>query len=615
MTPTTDTPDLTEIDTTATDIDLHDRPLNSTESATDGSAPATDDHSDAASGGADVPVEAVAVLRDPTQLVLDSNVRESFRLEDHPELADSIAEHGVLVPIIAYGYPESPSALVRDGQLRTLTAIAVGLERVPVWLTAPDSTVSADEAQIARIFEQITVNDRRVALTDGDRAAGIALALDLGASVTRVGKALQAKRDHIKQAGKVGASATARKAIDDGQLDLEQAAILAGYETVGDTDAVEHLSKHRGSYFNFEARLIANDRADRRAYYAAALPWAEAGFGVLYDYPGEGGSDAELLHAGELVDADGHSVELDALSAEDGWLVWIERSGVLVTVDRETGAIVDEAGVDWQTKHEPDREPADGLRHACEVSQHKDWQADCFLPSDKLATTGLQLLSDFVDTTADNEHDISIETEREGGQDAVDPEQTAAAREELAARRAQQEAEAAQRREQEQLENRRVRVLNKQGVAAMEVRQDFVAELLARKTPPAEAAEFVAEALVAQPGMLGEYNAFETAAELIGGTGTCRQDLQKMIETAKPARCNVIVLGLVLGAHEKRTGKDSWRYSDAAVNRYLRFLQQIGHTLVPVELATIGDIDYKDIDLDAPTAEPTIAEPTTRAAA
>ncbi|MEV6059886.1 ParB/Srx family N-terminal domain-containing protein [Nocardia asteroides] len=595
MTPTTVT-DLAEIDTTPTDTD--------SDGIVSTAATAPEDHHRDGpvldGGGA---VEAVAVWRDPSLLVLDSNVRENFRLEDHPELADSIASHGVLTPIIAHGSPESQTALVRDGQLRTLIAIAVGLGQVPVWLIAPDTTVADSEAQITRIFEQITVNDRRVALTDGDRAAAVALALDLGASVTRVGKALQTKREDIKQAGKVGASPTARTAIDDGQLDLEQAAVLAEYETVGDTNAVEHLIKHRGSYFNYEARLIANDRTDRRAYYTAALPWAEAGFGVLYDYPHDSGPDAELVHVGDLVDADGHSLAIDQLSPEQGWLVWIEQSGPLVTLDRETGTVLDQTLVDWQTKFDPDGEPAEGLRHVREVTQHKDWQADCFLPADRLADAGLRRLSDCV---ADAEPEVGAggDAEGEARSDGVaDPVEAAAARDELAARRAQQDAEAAARREQQQLENRRVRVLNKQSVAAMEVRREFVTGVLARKTPPPEAAKFVAETLIAWPGILGEYNAFETAAGLIGGAGTWRHDLQKMVETAKPARCHVLVLGLVLGALEKRTGKGSWRDSDSAVKRYLRFLQEIGHSLVPVELATVGDIDYHDIDLDAAADE------------
>ncbi len=536
------------------------------------------------------PRNAVAVFRDPHTLITDNNVRETFNLADFPELADSIAEHGVLTPITAYGHPEDLTAAVRDGQLRTLTAMAVGIEQVPVWLIEPDEALAAKDAEISRILTQITVNDRRIALTDGDRAAGIALALDLGASVTRVGKALQTKRDEIKQAGKIGASKTARKAVDDGQLDFEQAAILAEYENMGDTDAVRQLLDTDRGYFSYEARLIANDRAERRTYFTAVLPWAEAGFGVLHDYPDCGGADPVLVHANDLIVANGEPVDVDHLAADAGWLVWIEQASTPLTVERDTGAIVDASTVDWNTEHDPDREPADGLRHAREVTQQDRWQADYFLPADRLDAAGLRLISDLPDAEPTDNPDREID-------DTL-------AREELAARRAEAEAEAAARREQERLAARRVRELNKQGLAAMEVRREFVTRLLARKTLPPEASKFVAEALVAEPAVLGEYNAFETAAELLGGKGTWRRELQQVVETAKPARCQVIVLGLVLGAHEKRAVKDSWRYSEAGVTRYLRFLQQVGHELVPVELAAVGDLDFEHIDIETPISEP-----------
>ncbi|MEV0768623.1 ParB/RepB/Spo0J family partition protein [Nocardia salmonicida] len=542
---------------------------------------------------AGVPVNAVAVMRDPTTLIIDNNVRETFDLDDFPELADSIAEHGVLTPITAYGHPDDLTAVVRDGQLRTLTAVAVGIAQVPVWLIAPDSTLTGKDAEISRILSQITVNDRRIALTDGDRAAGIALALDLGASVTRIGKALQTKRDQIKQAGKIGASITARKAVDDGQLDFDQAAIVAEYENVGDTDAVRQLLSAR-THFSYEARLLANDRAERRAYYAAGLAWAEAGFGILDEYPNCDSPDAVLVHAGDLVDANGDPVDVDKFSADTGWVVWIERRTTMVTVERDTGAIIDGATVDWTTERDPEREPADGLRPAREVTQHEQWHADYFLPTNLLDTTGLRLASVDDEPTDHGNYVIEDEGPTRTSLDDTD------AREELAARRAELEAEAATRREQERLAARRVRELNKQGLAAMEVRREFVTRLLTRKTPPPQAAKFIAEALVAEPALLGEYNAFETGAELLGGKGTWRRDLQSVVETAKPARCQVIVLGLVLGALEKRTVKDSWRYSDAGVGRYLRFLQLVGHDLVPVELATIGDLDYHDINIDVP---------------
>ncbi|WP_181699023.1 ParB/RepB/Spo0J family partition protein [Nocardia sp. GTS18] len=553
-----------------------------------------------AAGTTGVLANAVAVTRNPNSLIIDNNVRETFRLEDHPELVDSIAEHGVLTPIIAYGHPDSPGAMVRDGQLRTLTAIAVGLDQVPVWLIAPDPAVDGKEAEISRVLEQITVNDRRVALTDGDRAAGIALVLDLGASVTRVGKALQSTRDDIKQAGKIGASLTARTAVDDGQLDLEQAAILAEYETIGDTDAVRQLLAAHRTHFSYEARLVANDRAERRAYFAAALPWAEAGFGVLLEYPGDHAPGPELVHVDDLADADGNALDSGNLSAEGGWLVWIERSNTLTTVDRDSGNIVDPTTVDWETEREPDREPAQGLRHARDVFQREQWQADYFLPAHLLDTQGLQLRSNLPEPQP--AHIDNPDSDESSVDDVV-------AEQESAQRRTRAEAETTARREQERLAMRRVRELNKQGLAAMDVRRQFVTDLLARKTPPPESAKFVADALIAEPNLLGEYNAAQTAAELLAGSGSRRHDLQQLVEAAKPARCHVIVLGLVLGAIEKRTGKDCWRYSDAGVNRYLRFLRHIGHELVPVELAAIAELDYEhiDIDIDTPAREPETA--------
>ncbi|MBF6439544.1 ParB/RepB/Spo0J family partition protein [Nocardia cyriacigeorgica] len=533
---------------------------------------------------------AVAVLRDPRQLVIAENVRQSFDLAEHTELAESITEHGVLTPITAIGHPNDPTAVVRDGQLRTLTAVAVGLEQVPVWLIDPAAVASGKQAEIDRILEQITVNDRRVGLTEGDRAAGIALALDLGASVTRVSKALQTPRDQVKLAGKVGASATARKAVDEGQYDFDQAAVIAEYEIVGDTDAVTRLQAAATRFnFSYVAHQIANDREEHRAYFAAAMPWAEAGFGIMDEQPILHGDD--LIASSELVDADGNPVDEDRIWAAPGaWLVWIELADEQLFIDRDTGAVIDPDTVDWDTERDPSSEPAEGLRHAREIDVRDRWVPEYLLPTSQLDALGLRRRLDDIDA-----HNV----DHPGAPEDADM------AEELAARRAEAAAQAERQRQRDREAARRVRELNKQGVAAMQARREFVTTLLARKTPPPVAAKFIAEALVDDTNLLGEYNAFETAAELLAGTGTWRRDLLHSVETAKPARCQVIVLGLVLGAYEKRATKDSWRHNDRGVARYLRFLREVGHQLVPVELAAAGELDPDTIDIDTPiTAEP-----------
>ena len=74
------------------------------------------------------------------------------------------------------------------------------------------------------------------------------------------------------------------------------------------------------------------------------------------------------------------------------------------------------------------------------------------------------------------------------------------------------------------------------------------------------------------------------------------------IQSATASRAWVIVLAMVLGAFESRAGKDSWRYNDRGLQRYLKFLAAVGEQLefelVDVEQAAAGLIDYRDIDLD-----------------
>lgn len=113
-----------------------------------------------------------AAFLNPNDLVIADNVRRTFDLSDYPDYTASIDRHGVLTPIKAERMPDG-SIAVRDGQLRTLIALELGLTHVPVWITTAVDPGTA-EYEITRRGEQITVNDRRIPLTDGDRAVGIA---------------------------------------------------------------------------------------------------------------------------------------------------------------------------------------------------------------------------------------------------------------------------------------------------------------------------------------------------------------------------------------------------------------------------------------------------------
>ncbi|GGN78367.1 ParB/RepB/Spo0J family partition protein [Nocardia rhizosphaerihabitans] len=249
------------------------------------------------------PSGAIAQNLDPRTLVITgNNVRPAPDLADHPKEVASIRRFGVRNPILAVREPDG-SVHVIDGQVRTLAAIATGQETVPVWVSEVDPSIGDRERQIERILTQINLNDRRIELTDSARAAGVALMLDLGAGVTRIAEGLQASdRSRIRKAGAIGRSDTARRLLDDGQLSLDQLETLAGYETLGDTDAVDTLTSVTRYQFDYQARLIAEDRQTRRDRLRAALPYAAFGFGVLTDLPDIG---TDLIPDSELLTGDG----------------------------------------------------------------------------------------------------------------------------------------------------------------------------------------------------------------------------------------------------------------------------------------------------------------------
>ncbi|MFD4462599.1 hypothetical protein [Nocardia sp. NPDC058480] len=66
----------------------------------------------------------------------------------------------------------------------------------------------------------------------------------------------------------------------------------------------------------------------------------------------------------------------------------------------------------------------------------------------------------------------------------------------------------------------------------------------------------------------------------------------------------VIMLALVLGAHESQIEKNSWRSAPSEGARYLNFLAELGATkdfaLVDVERAITGEIDDNNVNLDSP---------------
>ncbi|MGW5313780.1 hypothetical protein ACWEQ0_28295 [Nocardia thailandica] len=298
----------------------------------------------------------------------------------------------------------------------------------------------------------------------------------------------------------------------------------------------------------------------------------------------------------DLVDADGEQVRWEQIEADPArWLVALDLVEDAALYDPDTGLGVDPDSVDFDATTALD-EPRDGLRSFHGLAYRDGWIAGYHLRTDQLETLGLQRR---VHASA---------TIGEGAGAVGDAAHVAAA-----------QAAAA---EQARTERRRVIELNKRGAAAKERRVEFLRRVLALRTPPPAAAEFVAWSLAHDATLLSGTRARSLAQDLLGAD--TRAALTDKADNATGGRAQVITLGLVLAAHESSIEKDLWRnhHPYATVRpRYLRLLAQIGEhlhrrqrtndqtqpfTLVDVELAATGDLDYTHIPLDPNTPTRTI---------
>ncbi|MET8779076.1 hypothetical protein ABZV58_29080 [Nocardia sp. NPDC004654] len=513
------------------------------------------------------PPDAEAKYLDPDGLRIAENVRKSFDLADHPEQVATIEQFGVRAPVLAEREPDG-SIWVYEGQVRTLIARHLGLPLIPVWVTDAPTHLDPAERRIARTFDQINLNERRIPTPASDQAAGIALTLELGASLTRVAKATQRKPGEVRKIAAVGKSGTAKRLLDESQYSLDQLAVIAHYENLGDTDAVRQLLEVSRYQVDWTAKRIAAQRAETRDRLQESLLYGAYGFGVLTDQPDTRSSESAYIPAAELATTDGDSVTTELIYTDPTrWLVFLEVERDADLVDRESAEFVDPDTVDWGTRGVPDAEPGEGLRHADTVAHRDRWTPVYYLPADQLADAGLQLL---------------VHT--------VDPDDQAA----VAAAE-----QAAAQREQARQDRRRVIELNKRGADSFDRRDEFLTKLVSGARPPAEAAVFVAESLARRI----DSAVLHKVTTLLGIAGSTDK-LLEAIHAASPNRAWMIVLAIGLASYELDVDKSFWRVGKGTTRRYMRFLGHVGATrdfaLCDVEQAAAGEIDYHDIDIDSP---------------
>ncbi|WP_006243437.1 ParB/RepB/Spo0J family partition protein [Mycolicibacterium tusciae] len=518
---------------------------------------------------AQVPAAGTLEHLDPQTLELETNVRDDASLD--ADFVASIKEHGVLNPIAAVRGHDGV-VRVRAGQRRTLAAREAGLASVPVYVR--HSVAGDDEkAQVLeRVPEQIVENDKRLAITEAQRARGIQQMLDAGVSVTKVAKSLSIGRDTVKSVATAAGSQAAMEALDSGQLSLAEAAVLSEFDD--DADAIARLIEVAGTNrFDHRVAEIRQERESQKAYQEVSARYVEKGYRLLDDdsFPEYG--DPTCVELRHLRNADGMPATEESITNPAHWAVYLtEEDGY---VDNETGEAVDYQDIDWYSRHSG--KVTEGKRDPNSVTEVAVWSADWFCTD--YAAAGLALgeqLAHRVEALAREDADDVDGDDEHDHQDA--------------------ETQAVAAAEAQRRERKKVIALNKLGQAAQQVRREFIAEkILTRKTPPKGAAIFVAKCVTHDVRLIEEYHGGEVAAELLGVSDM--QAVHKLVAdlpATSDGRAQVITLALVLGALEARTGKDAWR-GMGGWGRYvgpaelLGFLVDNGYPLADVERVILGE--------------------------
>jgi hypothetical protein len=107
------------------------------------------------------------------------------------------------------------------------------------------------------------------------------------------------------------------------------------------------------------------ERASAAAEAQAAQGYRERGFTVLPERPESWDEACIPLH--HLMTADGCRSDDQVVTDPAHWAVLLYEDTALCDV--ETGELIDEDLVDWQTEDRPDATPAEGLRHAASVTE------------------------------------------------------------------------------------------------------------------------------------------------------------------------------------------------------------------------------------------------------
>jgi ParB family chromosome partitioning protein len=479
----------------------------------------------------------------PGDLLTDRNVREDLQL--NKEFVASVKDHGVLVPIVAVKTDDG--LRVRFGHRRTAAAVQAGRATVPVVVV--ESTTDGDDEAVERLLTQHAENTHRSGLTTTEDAKVAQQLSLLGLSATQIARRTHTKKAQVEAGIKLAESELATKATERYDLTLEQAVTVAEFEDDPEVAKALIVAAQKGQFEHVAQRARQDrERAQAQAPVIAAL--AEQGIDVVqrpgHSDPGEvvawlRDSTGERLDPVAHGQCPGHAVYLHEVE------IYTEPDGTVLDADRW-------GNVDWPEG----KEPAD------DAEAEARWEA-------VTVTTEWQPQAVCIDPAANGHLTDSQWWDKQGraGKSAADKTD------------AQREAEKKARKLV--IEN------NKAWKAAREVRQQWLAKYLTRKSPPTGAGEFLAVTLTRHSGVANSTGGNNLAAEWFGakradyGSST---ELAKLADKANDKRAMVIALGVILAGYESDHCTDNaWR-SDGTANatgRYLRYLQTLGYTVSDVE--------------------------------
>lgn len=441
------------------------------------------------------------------------------------DLIASVREHGLLEPINAYR-DDNNALVVKHGHRRTLAAVAAGLDQVPVIVTAaPADDLNGTTDLIAAQWDE---NEQRQNLTTREQAETIAQFVAFGISPAQISKRLRVDRSTVDAATTMTDTGT----LDRYDLTITQAAVVT--EFADDPSAVETLVRAASTgQFDHQAARLRQQRQIAEALADARAQWEAKGVTVLdgwpaYDFKGE--------WVDRLVDnATGQDIVIDPDDPDDpGEHVAVRLDADFTTVLTATGEPVDPYELFEDDDHERPKDAVTRSQVHEELIVQTRWYCD------NLAARGW----------------------RNRWSPTPPAEPTEADREQMRA------------------ERRDVIAANKAWLAAEQVRRDWLKTFCARKTTPKNSAAFVTATITTSPHLL--------SADRLRGE---RENYLKIPSTEgmSTPKATMTSLAMCLIAHEINTHKGSWRHIDPRTVAYLRFIEDQGYALSPVERRACGE--------------------------